>query len=129
MFGRRREASELESLNLLEVAPFRAAEWSEKEGRVVVVRPRPARGLRAFGEWLSWCLSSRHLRLDEIGTFAWLGFDGQRRVGEVASSMRREFGDRIEPAEERLGHFVRQLRREGLLGYPEVDSRPGPQGC
>lgn len=114
----------LEAVNLLDVAPYRAAEWSEKGERVVVVRPRPARGIRQLGEWLSWFLSSRHLRLDEIGSFAWRQLDGARSVGEVAGVMRREFGERVEPAEERLGHFVRQLRREGLLGFPAIDPPP-----
>jgi hypothetical protein len=37
--------------------------------------------------------------------------------------MRAEFGERVEPVEERLGHLIRVMRREGFIGYPGWDDR------
>jgi hypothetical protein len=38
--------------------------------------------------------------------------------------MRGEFGEQVEPAEERVGHLIRMLRREHLLAYPGWDPVP-----
>ena len=125
---RRQGADPLAEVNLLDLAPVRLAAWSEVEGRVVLERPRPGgRGLRRLGGWLAHHMSSRRVRLDSIGSAAWRGFDGRTTVGEVARLLRQELGEAAEPAEERLGHFVRVLRREGFLAYPGWDepARPG----
>lgn len=114
-----------EWVNLLELTPQRVASWKEVEGRVVLERPRPPRRLAALGAWISYWLSARQIRLDELGSRAWRSLDGSRSVRQVAQELRREFGEAAEPAEERLGSFVRMLRREGMLVYPEWDEVPG----
>jgi hypothetical protein len=50
--------------------------------------------------------------------------DGHRTVSEVADLLRRSFGERVDPADERLGHLIWLLRREGLLGYHGWDEVP-----
>jgi hypothetical protein len=112
--------------NLLELAPTRTASWSEDAGRVVVEIPAPCRPWRAPFTWLSSKMSSKRVRLDEVGSLAWTLLDGRRTVGEVAAVLRERFGDRVEPAEERLGTLVRSLHRGGLVGYPGYDEIPGP---
>jgi hypothetical protein len=42
-------------------------------------------------------------------------------VAEVAAMLREEFGEGVHPVEERLGHLIWMMRREGLLGYPGWD--------
>jgi hypothetical protein len=121
--SRRRDP--LAGVNLLELAPRRLAAWSEVEGRVVVERPRPrGRGWRRLKAALAYRFAVRRIRLDEVGSAAWLGLDGRATVGEVAGELRARFGAAIEPAEERLGQLVRLLRREGLLAYPDWDDGP-----
>jgi hypothetical protein len=113
---------ELEGVDLMGLAPFRLAEWEEVDGRAVLLRPLPrSRGWRGFVDRLLHRLSANRIRLDEVGTFAWSRLDGRRTVAEVAGLLRAEFGDRVDPAEERLGHLVRLMRREGLVGYPGWD--------
>ncbi len=98
---------------------MRCAEWEEIDGRVVIERPRPlAPGLRAPLQWLSFLMSTRRIRLDAQGSFAWTHLDGARSVAELAEAMRREFGAGIEPAEERLGTLIRQLHSQDLVTYP-----------
>ena len=43
--------------------------------------------------------------------------DGTRTVQEIAQELRAEFGDEVEPAEERLAPLVRFLRQEDLVRY------------
>jgi len=112
----------LEGVNLLGLAPRRAAEWDEVEDRVVLRRPPPrGRGLRWLGDWLLCQLSARRIRLDEVGTFVWRRLDGRTTVGELAAALEERFGERVTPATERLGRMVRVLRREGFLTYPGLD--------
>ena len=113
----------LEGVNLLGLAPRRAAEWEKVEGRVVVLRPDPVRGgFSGLMNRFLHVMSSHRIRLDEVGSFAWSHFDGSRTVAEVGELVRKEFGERVEPVEERLGHLVWAMRREGFLGYPGWDS-------
>ena len=85
---------------------------------VVVERPRP-RGswLRAPLERLGVLLTAPRIRLDERGSFVWKRLDGARTVAELAAELRASFGESVEPAEERLGELVRQLRRARLVTY------------
>jgi hypothetical protein len=124
--GRRRREKELEGVNLMGLAPVRLARWEEVEERVVVLRPPPTRaGLRGALDRVLHRLSARRIRLDEVGSVAWRALDGTRTVAEVAALLREEFGERVDPPEERLGHFIWLMRGEGLLGYPEWDDEAG----
>jgi hypothetical protein len=107
-------------LNLLDLTPVASADIEEKDGRVVVIRPKPVtRGLRAPIDWLIYLLAAHRIRLDEVGSFCWRRMDGRRTVGEIAEAMRAELGPSIEPAEERLGTFIRWLQREELVSFEE----------
>lgn len=120
--GRKKREEELERVNLLGLAPVRIADWEESGGQVVVLRPPPgSRGIRGLLDRLFHRMSARRIRLDEVGSAAWWALDGTRTVGEVAALLRETFGERVEPAEERLGHLLRLMRREGLLAYPGWD--------
>ena len=66
-------------------------------------------------------MSANRIRLYEVGGFAWTHLDGDRTVAEVGEMMRAEFGDRVDPVEERLGHFVQVMREEGFVAYPGWD--------
>jgi hypothetical protein len=120
----RKRHDQLEDTNLLAIAPVRTADWEERGGAVIVLRPKPQRhGIRRALDWLFYLMAARKIKLDEVGSFAWRRFDGGNTVAEVARALREEFGDRVLPAEERLGLLVRALRREELLGYPGWDER------
>jgi hypothetical protein len=115
---KRQRSRELEQVNLLELAPVRLATWEEVDERVVIERPRASGG---FGDRLRYWLAVRRIRLDECGSFAWRGLDGTQTVAQIAEALRHEFGEQVEPAEERAGQLVRLLHREGLLAYPGWD--------
>lgn len=70
---------------------------------------------------LSYKMATKKICLDEVGSFAWRLFDGERTVGEVAEELRQAFGEAVEPVEDRLGELVRMMHREDLIAYPGWD--------
>ena len=75
---------ELEGVNLMGLAPRRIAEWEEKEGRIVVIRPAPVtQGFRGVMDRFFHRMSASRIRLDDQGGFAWVHLDGDRTVAEV----------------------------------------------
>lgn len=85
---------------------------------MVIQRPTPSgRGWKAVTERLRYLVGPPRIRLDEVGSQVWRLLDGSRTVGEVAGLLRRELGERVEPAEERVGRLVEVLRDEGLIGF------------
>jgi len=124
--GRKGKEKELEGVNLLGLAPVRLARWEEVEGRVVVLRPAPeTRGIRGLLDRFFFKMSAKRIRLDDVGSVAWRALDGERSVAEVAELLRGEFGDTVDPAENRLAQLVWLLRKEGLVGYPGWDEGVG----
>lgn len=120
--NRKEREKALEGVNLLGLAPLRLASWEVAEGKVVILRPKPdTRGFRGLLDRFFHRLSPHRIRLDEVGSFAWLHLDGERTVGEVAALLVQEFGDPVQPAERRLAHLIWMMRREGLLAYPGWD--------
>lgn len=120
--NRRRRQKLLEEVNVLELVPVRRAAWVEKEGRVVIERPKPTRrSPAALFEWLGYYMSMRKVRLDERGSETWRLLDGCRSVAEVAGELRERFGAEVEPAEERTGRLVQLFHQEDFVAYPGWD--------
>jgi len=110
----------LEGVNLLHVHPVREAEWHDEDDTVVLRRTPPrGKGLSGVGARVDHWLGTPRLRLDATGSFAWRRFDGTTTVGQVVDEVRETFGPDAEPVEQRLGAFVRLLRRERLVSYAE----------
>ena len=110
-------------VDLLELEPVRLVPWREGEnGRVIIDRPRPPlRGLRGLVAGANWLLTPRRIRLDDIGSFAWRRLDGVTKVRSLAGVMRDVFPDSREQLEERLGDYLRAMRRLHLIAFPEWD--------
>jgi len=103
-------------LNLLELTPRRRRPYEERGGgRVAVLLPRYGEG--RVGKLLERFFQRGpvKLELDEVGTAAWLLCDGGHTVQEIGELLRERFGERVEPVYDRLGIFVEQLARRGLV--------------
>lgn len=60
------------------------------------------------------------LRLDKIGSSAWLEIDGQKKVLEIANNLSQRYGDKVYPVEERLTKFLTQLYEQKLITFQEI---------
>lgn len=119
MFRRRRPRPS--GVSWGELHPVRQCEWVETESRVSLVVPRLGRGAlaRAFERWLR--VRPYQVHLDDLGTYVWHRCDGSTAVTEIVSGLRDEFGDRAEPAEDRLVDFLKSLARGRFVSFAPYD--------
>ncbi len=90
--------------------------WEDgPEGGAVLLVPRFRKG--PLAKWLQPRLKRPHIRvkLDEIGSFAWRLLDGKRPFASLVSEMQGHFGERVEPAEDRLKKFLTILYRDKFV--------------
>jgi hypothetical protein len=102
--------------DLLAMVPHRNRRWKESEdGMVRILVPRY--GDSALGRWIGRRIGKPDLeiRLDDIGTAIWKACDGRTTGGGIARSLSAEFGERVEPVQERLGTFLLQLSRNSCI--------------
>lgn len=125
--ARRTEEPPQRVVDLLELEPVRCAPWQEsRDGRVVIERPRPPlRGLSGLLAGAAWLLTPRRVRLDELGSFAWRRLDGATKVRTLAGAMREAFPEACPQIEERLGAYLRAMRRLRLIAFPDWDQHRG----
>ncbi|MCX5752099.1 MAG: PqqD family protein [Candidatus Krumholzibacteria bacterium] len=111
-------------VNLLDLVPRRTAEHEiDEEHLVTVLMPRFRN--RFMQRWLVPRYRSPHIKikLDEIGSEVWLLCDGRRNVGEIAVLMREKFNERIEPCNDRLARFFKQLEQARFISYTNLEER------
>ena len=94
-----------------ELVPQRRMEWTERDGRVTLFVPRLGRGTlaRRVEAWLR--VRPYQVHLDELGSSVWQSCDGRTPVRDIAGRLREHFGERVEPAEDRLVEFLKSLAR------------------
>jgi hypothetical protein len=98
-----------------DLRPQRTCEWKEDDDRVTLLVPRFGRG--RLGRLMGRLFNPRplDLHLDDIGSFAWRRLDGVNSVSDITTAMRRQFGEKTEPAEDRVVTFLTQLLRDRLV--------------
>ncbi len=111
-----RVAASAAAAAIRDARPHRRLDWRElDDGRCVVLRPQL--GESRIGRWLASKLGDPcyRIRLDDVGTFIWKACDGETPLTEIAGRLRSQFGDRVEPAEERLARFVQSMLRSRMI--------------
>ena len=96
--------------------PRRLLDWRDlDDGRCVVLRPQLGTG--RIGRWLASKLGDPcyRIRLDDVGSFIWKACDGKTPLTEMADRLRARFGERVEPAEDRLARFVQSMLRSRMI--------------
>lgn len=118
-----RAAKPAKGMSWGELRPRQACAFEEDDEQVVLLRPRFGQG--RLGRWVERRLGRKplRLRLDEVGSFVWRRCDGARPVAHLSEELREQFGERIEPAEERLVTFLTGLLRNGCISV----SASGPE--
>ncbi len=93
-----------------------AIDWEDgPDGGAVLLVPRFRKG--PLARWLQPKLRRPHIRvrLDEFGSFVWRTLDGGTPFQQVVEAMRTHFGEKIEPADERLQKFLTILVKDKFV--------------
>ena len=100
---------------------------------------RPRLGSSRVGRWMAglWDDPYYQIRLDEVGTLVWKACDGRTSLADIVGRMRERFGDRVEPADQRLSRFMRTMLKGrmiavdgSMMSVGETGSgRPETQAC
>ena len=101
---------------LLELRPVPLAPWEERDGRVLLRRPRPETpGIRGLLERIAAFLSSPTILLDERGSTVWRLLDGERTAAAVAAALQEAEGGELDAVEARVALYLHQLARHGMI--------------
>ena len=105
--------------NYQSIYPFKACEFEETDGLITVLykNPKPSFIERIFFKKLA--KKPYKIDLDKIGTFIWKLCDGKNKVEDIIEKARREFGVEIEPAEDRVEKYIKQLSSTKLVNLFE----------
>lgn len=111
----------MEINELLKYIPIQKCE-SEVNGDIVTVlyHKKP----NFFEKTFLKKLSAKPLKadLDEIGSFIWPLIDGVNNVETIIKLSSEKFGDKIEPANERICLFINQLNQNRFIQlYKKTD--------
>ncbi len=109
-------------INLLELIPSRKIDHKlEEEDIVVLLAPRFKN--RLLLKYFQPRLKNPFLKikLDEIGSTAWLLCDGEHCVADIAETLKEDFGEKIEPCVGRLELFLAHLEGSGYIEFTNVE--------
>ena len=99
--------------------PERLLDWEKDSAseRAVLLVPRFRKGL--LKKWVQPKLKKPFMKvkLDEIGSFVWEHCDGKTKVKDIASALDQKFGERVQPAENRLKLFFGTMFRSDFIRY------------
>lgn len=115
---------ELKNVNYLELTPVRNYKFvTEEDGRVSVLIPR-------FTNKILVSLIASRMKnpdvkvvLDEFGSGVWLEVDGTKNVNRICELMSAKFGERIQPAVERVTKYFSQLYNYQIISFKELNKK------
>ncbi len=102
-----------------QVIPVRNCEYEINDNLVTVlyVNRKPSFIERIFFKKLS--KKPYKIDLDEVGSFIWQELDGKKNIDEIIKIAEENFLEKIEPADERVELFIKQMHKNKLISLYE----------
>jgi len=70
------------------------------------------------------------VKLDDVGSFVWRRLDGTTSFRSIVGQMKECFGDRVEPADERLKMFYKILYKDKFVElFAPARDQTTPSSC
>jgi len=113
----------LKESNLLELTPFRLMNHEmDADNYVNVLLPRfnDAFTDMFFQSLLPEKRKYTKIKLDDIGSETWININGNVNVKHLVDFIRQTFGEKVEPAEQRLGKFISMLYEQRYISFKEL---------
>jgi hypothetical protein len=110
-------------MNFLEMTPRRVHqhELTANDGLVNVLVPKFSG--KVLGRFIQPRLRDKYIKanLDRFGTSVWLKLEDDKNVRQIADALTAEFGDSIQPVNQRLTKFLQQLYNAGFITFKEIE--------
>jgi hypothetical protein len=92
----------------------------QEDGKVAVLIPRFTN--KILIKIINPFLKSPYVKtlFDEFGSHVWQEIDGKHKVLDIAVSLKNKFGEKADPAEERVTKFLTQLYSYKFLKFKEI---------
>ncbi len=114
----------LKNINYLEVRPIRNYGETVDENNFVTVLIPKFKNRFAVKFVLPYMQHKFFkVKLDELGSAAWLLIDNKKSVGEIATELVKQFGEKIQPVEERLTRFFTGIYEQRLITFLEIQQK------
>lgn len=117
---------EKRQLNLLDCTPVREPDlkWTEDENGIITLH----RTHTSFTDRLIHAVTKKplrqtHIELEAFGSFLWKHMDGRTTLGELATKLQEEFGDKVEPLYPRLNKYVVSMKSNKLIFWNLPESK------
>ncbi|MBL1215313.1 MAG: PqqD family protein [Ignavibacteriae bacterium] len=110
--------------NFLEYYPKRVCEFEVNDELVTVLFKKEKLTFVEKTFFKSRASKPHKIDLDEIGSFVWHLCDGKNSVNSIVEKGREHFGEKIEPAEDRLELFLTEMNKNRLIQiFKKVDTK------
>jgi hypothetical protein len=116
------QKQKLKSVNYLDLTPIKLlSEEADESRNVSLLIPKFTN--KFLVNYLVPRLKSPYikLKLDELGSESWLQIDGNKNVSEISDILVNKFGERIQPANERLTKFLTELFTHKFISFRELN--------
>ncbi len=98
----------------LSMIPVRQCEHELNDDVVTVLyHKKPTIIEKIFFRWM--VNKPYKIDLDEIGSFIWGKINGVLNVDEIIDITKEHFGEKVEPAEDRVIQFIKQMHQTKLI--------------
>lgn len=96
--------------NYLDKKPVRAnLKWDTDDEGNVTLHVENKGAMNRFAQLVFKKPKVSFIHLDEMGSFLWLLFDGEKTIYEIGESVKEHFGEKAEPLYERLTKYIKTL--------------------
>ncbi|MFC2133775.1 PqqD family protein [Bacteroidota bacterium] len=112
----------LKKANYFDLTPVRIyKEEMEENGLATIIIPKFTNKLavKIFNKRIKSDVIK--IKLDEVGTTAWLAMNGRNKVGDIAKIMVDKLGDKVQPVDERLPKFITHLYEQKYISFVEIN--------
>ena len=105
-----------------ELYPFRKCEHEYNDNLVVVLfKKKPTFIEKIF--FRKMIDKPYKIDLDEVGSFIWELCDGKNDLSDILQKVKNNFGDKVNPAEERVLNFIKQMKNTKLIQLYEKQDK------
>lgn len=104
--------------NYLDKKPIQAGlEWDTDENGSVTLHIENKGAMNRFAQLVFKKPKVSFIHLDEMGSFLWPLFDGEKTIFEIGELVKEHFGEKAEPLYERLTKYIQILESYKFIEF------------